>query len=99
MEIIKTIKNNIIEAAISGRLDAYWSEHLSRELSEILRTGADKIYLNAKQINYISSAGVRVLLQYSKKLKELNGEFYISEPSDSVKSILEMTGLTSLILN
>nr|MBP7654165.1 STAS domain-containing protein [Candidatus Dependentiae bacterium] len=99
MEITKNIQNNIIEIMVEGRLDAYWSEHLSRELSEILRTGADKIYLNMSKINYISSAGVRILIQYSKKIKELNGEFSITEPSEPVKSVLEMTGLDSIIFN
>ncbi|MBP7654082.1 STAS domain-containing protein, partial [Candidatus Dependentiae bacterium] len=41
----------------------------------------------------------RILIQYSKKIKELNGEFSITEPSEPVKSVLEMTGLDSIIFN
>lgn len=86
-----------IEVRISGRLDAHWSDQLDRDLAEVVRGGARRIHLDMAEINYISSAGLRVLLKYWKELKTINGAFHVVSPSANVRNILRMAGMRDLI--
>lgn len=81
---------------LKGRIDANWSLRLSESINEVIRGGAYDIILDAAEVDYISSAGVRVLLMSYKELNKLNGSFALYRPCDNVKSIINMMGLSSL---
>jgi anti-anti-sigma factor len=97
MEIIRQRLNDTFELKAKGRLDAYWSGHLSNEIAEVLRAGARSIRLNMKEVDYVSSAGIRVLFQSYKQLHEIRGTFAVSEPSEAVRSVLELAGVGELL--
>lgn len=97
LEIKKEILEHGIELIIFGRIDAYGAEQLSRSINEVIHTGIYNIILNMANVPYISSAGIRILIQTHKKLISLNGSFRLSSISDNIKSILEMVGVESLI--
>jgi anti-anti-sigma factor len=82
---------------LNGRLDAYWSGILAEHLESIVHDGQYSIRLDTSGVNYMSSAGVRVLLNYYKKLKEILGSLIIINPSSQVRSVLEMSGLMMLM--
>ena len=73
MEITKRQIGEVLEIRITGRLDAYWSDHLTNCLSDAIREGAHQISLNMSEVAYMSSAGIRVLLQFYKQLKGIQG--------------------------
>lgn len=81
---------------LKGRLDAYWSAMLSESLDELLKEGLYDIRLDMKGIDYMSSAGIRILLTYYKKLETIRGSLRITNPSDKVKAVIEMAGLRML---
>lgn len=81
----------------AGRLDAYWSAHVGNEISDVLRQGARHIELDLKEVPYISSAGIRVLLQFRKQLKAIEGSFAVVEASDAVKAVLDLAGVAELL--
>ena len=97
MEIDKRRKDGIVELAVSGRLDAYWADHLSRAIDEALREGADHLRLEMSGVSYVSSVGIRVLLRVYKQLQGLGGSFGVSNPSAAVRSVLELAGLEALL--
>jgi anti-anti-sigma factor len=97
MEITRQRLGNTFELKATGRLDAYWAGHLSDEVAEVLREGARSIRLNMKEVEYVSSAGIRVLFQTYKQLKDIHGTFAVSEPSEAVRSVLELAGLAGLL--
>ena len=97
MEITRQRLNDTFELKVQGRLDAYWSGHLSNEIAEVLREGARAIRLNMKEVEYVSSAGIRVLFQSYKQLQEIRGTFAVSEPSEAVRSVLELAGVGELL--
>lgn len=82
---------------LSGRIDAYWSEHLKRSIDEELNAGHYTITVDMSEVFYVGSAGIRVLLASFKKLKSLNGAFSVSAPSAEVRGILKMTGMNDLL--
>ncbi len=98
MEITRQRLDNTFELKARGRLDAYWAGHLGDEVAEVLREGARSIRLNMKAVEYVSSAGIRVLFQAYKQLKDIHGTFSVTEPSEAVQSVLELAGLVELLL-
>ncbi len=97
MEITTQHAGEILEVYVEGRLDAYWADHLSKALEEAVRDGADHIRLNMAGVSFMSSVGIRVLLKVYKQLQRINGSFGVSNPSDAVKTVLELAGLQDLL--
>jgi anti-anti-sigma factor len=97
MEIEKEQKGEALEFKVTGRLDAYWSDHLSAEITSAIRNGAHQIRLDLSGVQYISSAGIRVLLNFYQQLKAIQGLLIVSECSDQAKSVLQMAGLFDLL--
>jgi anti-anti-sigma factor len=85
-----------IEVRISGRLDAANAQALDAELEEIIRSGEHHIRAHMAQVDYMSSAGIRILLKYYQMLRKLDGRFGIIAPSEQVASVVALTGLNDL---
>jgi len=99
MEIVKQRIPQGLELIVKGRLDAYWAEHLSLSLAEVIREGIHHITLNLWEVVYLSSAGIRVLIQVHKQLKGIQGALSVTKPSPQVTSVLSMVGLDKLLLS
>src|SRR5439155_23319853 len=82
-----------------GRLDEYWASHLDSALDETIRAGAHHIRLNLAAVTYLSSAGIRILVAHYKQLQEIQGSFKVTEPSPFVRKILDMTGLSPMLVS
>jgi anti-anti-sigma factor len=98
MEIATTQKGEWFELRLHGRLDGYWADHLNKNIEEAIRAGKHQIELNFSQVDYLSSAGLRVLLRYHKELKAVQGSLRITEPSERAHSILKMAGLAGVMV-
>jgi len=83
---------------IEGRIDGYWSRHLDDSLEESLRAGEYQIRLAMDKVDYLSSMGIRILIKYTKQLKQLNGSFGLIRISENVSHVLEMAGLSSFLV-
>ncbi|MCX6271578.1 MAG: STAS domain-containing protein [Bacteroidetes bacterium] len=97
LEITKKDRDGIQVLEIAGRLDAHWADHLGNVLDQEIMNGNYHLCLDLKDTNYISSAGIRLLVRVVKKMKEINGLFYILEASEIVASTLGMVGMLHLI--
>ena len=97
MEIARKQTAEATVLILAGRLDAHWAEQLDRELAELLQGGARRIDLEMGQVDYISSAGIRILLKYYKQLRAIQGAFRIASPSEQVRSVLRMGGMLELL--
>jgi len=99
MEITREQSGDSLELKIKGRLDGYWADHLSTTLEEVIREGAHQVRLNLAEVSYLSSAGIRVLVMFYKQLKSIQGSFAIASPSESVRKVLELAGLSALLVS
>ncbi len=89
MEItIRTVKD-ITVVDISGSLDTQTSGPASDEMIRIVR-GSNKVLVNLENLEYLSSAGIRVLLRAFKKLNESGGKMKICNATGKVKIVLEI---------
>ena len=98
MEIVKQPLGNRYQLKLKGRLDAYWSEHLSKAIEETIHGGSHEIELDLAGVDYLSSAGIRVLIKFYKQLKAIDGNLRIANPSEAAAAILELAGLSGLLI-
>lgn len=76
----------------SGRLDASWAEHFAATFREHIRQGHHHLLLDASQMSYLSSAGIRALVQITKSVATVKGSFQILHADSFVQQTLTMTG-------
>ncbi len=98
MEITAEISGEAKKIKVKGRLDGYWADHLAKALEEEIHRGAHNLLLDLSEVVFLSSAGIRVLVRYYKQLKEINGFLQVSEASEPVKKVLEISRLTGILL-
>ncbi|MDA3817404.1 MAG: STAS domain-containing protein [Prolixibacteraceae bacterium] len=91
--------NTAIETtlACTGRLDANSAGHLNDYINNLVREGHYGIALNLTGIEYLSSAGIRTLVNQYKNLASVNGVFYIAEMSENVRQVLDMVGMETML--
>ena len=97
MEIVRQQRDSYLELMVEGRLDGYWSQHLAAIVGEVMREGTHAVRLNLSKVDYVSSAGISVLVELYKSFHAVNGSFAIIEPSRPVLRVLEMVGLATLM--
>ena len=94
IEIKRNAAETIIEVA--GRLDTSTAPMLDKAINEDIE-GTKDLILDLKGLDYISSAGLRVLLTAQKKM-ELIGSMKVKNVSAAVMKILEMTGFADILV-
>src|SRR5262245_59109993 len=98
MEITRKANGDVVDVELVGRLDGYWSDHLSSALADIVREGQHHIRLDCAQVSFLSSAGIGVLMTFHKELTRINGSFQVINPSAPVSSILQVTKLDKFLI-
>lgn len=91
MEFKKNVEGTKITYNVSGRLDTNTAPVLNTDLTESLE-GMTELVLDLKDLEYISSAGVRVLLSAYKTMSKRDGMILKNLP-DMVREVLSVTGL------
>ncbi len=99
MQITKIQRGEFVEVRISGRLDGYWADHLTTGLAEVVREGGHQIRVNLSEVSFLSSAGIRVLVQFFKQLRAIDGSLAVCNPSEHVSQVLDLAGLRGLLIS
>lgn len=79
-----------------GRLDSESSELLDSAVARHLDGGALKLAIDFREVDYISSAGLRVVLMAAKRLKAAGGSLVLCSMQPSVRLVFELAGLLPL---
>ena len=98
MEIRKTITGECHELLVVGRIDGAGANALELELLATIRAGANPIYVNLAEATFLCSAGIRVLMQYWRQMKNSQRTLLVTRPTPEVESVLETTGFKNLIV-
>lgn len=96
MEITKTINGNTANIALTGRLDTLTSSDLEAELEGVLDQ-VQFLVFDFKDLEYISSAGLRVLLTAQKSLSKKGGHVTITNCSADVREVFTITGFADIL--
>ncbi len=95
MDIKKTKNDTTLTLAIQGRIDTTTAPQLEAELRSDI-DGVTELYLDFAGVEYISSAGLRVLLS-AQKLMSRQGKMVLSHVNESVMEVFEVTGFSDIL--
>ena len=95
MTINKTANGNELTIALEGRLDTTTAPQLDDELKTAL-DGIAKLEFNFEKLEYISSAGLRVLLS-AQKVMNKQGSMIVKNVSEEISEIFEVTGFVDIL--
>lgn len=97
IEIIEKIEKNIAVFKPVGRLDSNTSPELEKKILDTIERGFTKIIIDFKSLDYISSAGLRVINKTTKQLKNNSGSLVLCSMQDYIKEVFEITGFDSFL--
>ena len=80
-----------------GRLDASSSKEAELALDNAMADGSSKLLIDMSRMDYVSSAGLRILLVAAKKMRQRKGAIAVFGLSDSVKEVFEISGFSAII--
>ena len=95
MTINKLVNGKELIISLAGRLDTTTAPELDEELKESLKEVED-LKLDFANLEYISSAGLRVLLSAQKKMNG-QGKMTVKNVSETVMEIFEITGFSDIL--
>lgn len=95
MTITKNLNGNALEIALEGRLDTMTSPELEAELNNSLGS-AESLTLDFSKLDYISSAGLRVLLS-AHKVMLTKGGMKVKNVNEIVREVFDVTGFADIL--
>jgi anti-sigma B factor antagonist len=81
-------------AKVSGRVDSATAPELEKALLGLLDAERSQIVVDLQETDYMSSAGLRVLVAMHKAAKKNGGGLCLAQPSARVQEVLDLAGLT-----
>lgn len=97
VEIKQEEKDGVCILQLKGRLDAITSPGVERKVFEIIEKGQNKLLLDFSHVDYLSSAGMRVLLSILKKLRSAGGKLIVCSVTLNVMDVLKMSGFDRVL--
>ncbi len=95
--IKEEIKGDVLILHLTGRLDAVSAPGAEHTVFEFINKGHKKLIFDFFAVDYLSSAGMRMLLSVTKKLKTLPGKLVICQLSTNVMDVLKMSGFDHVL--
>ena len=95
MTVEKTLNGAELTVKVAGRLDTTTAPELEKELTESI-AAAKTLMLDFAELEYLSSAGLRVILQ-AQKIMNRQGELIVRNVNETIMEIFEVTGFVDLL--
>jgi anti-sigma B factor antagonist len=95
MTVTKTLEDKILNVKVEGRLDTATAPELEKELDEVLGE-AEELVFDFEGLEYMSSAGLRILLATQKKMSAKGG-MKVTNVNDVISEIFEITGFSDIL--
>lgn len=96
MTINKKLDGSVLTMELVGRLNTSTAPELDAEIKNSVE-GVSELIMDLKELEYISSAGLRVILSGSKLMTKKQGQFSVTNVRDTVKEVFEVTGFDSIL--
>ena len=93
MQVEKKLEGSKLTLFVSGRLDTNTSPVLD---AEVKLDGVDEVVFDLSGLEYLSSAGLRVLLGAKKTMMASGGKMTVTNPNATVKAVFDITGCSSI---
>ena len=97
MEITTRAQRDVTIVGLAGHLDSNTSPQAQQALDAILAGGGRKVVIDFTALDYISSAGLRVLLGTAKRLKQEGGALRLFGLNETVQEVFEISGFATIL--
>ncbi len=97
MDISKSVENNVLTFKISGRLDTVTAPSLEAAVKEAVTPETSGMVFDMNDLEYTSSAGLRVILMSHKLMSKTAEGFKLINVSADVREVLDMTGFLDIL--
>jgi anti-sigma B factor antagonist len=97
VEIIEEVHNDINIYRLIGRLDSNTSQMLEEKVFQAIFDGSKKIIVDFENLDYISSAGLRVVLKANKALLREDGRVILCSMQNYIREIFKTTGIDNFV--
>ena len=96
MTIEQKKNGTTVELAVEGRLDTMTAPQMEATLKQVM-DDAEEVLIRFDKLDYLSSAGLRVLLSAHKVMTKKGGKLTISGVNDTVKEVFDVTGFSDIL--
>jgi len=96
MDIRHIKKDDILVFTVDGRIDSGTAGTLEKELLTFIEAGEKNLLLDFSKMDYISSAGLRVLLMAAKRTGKLGGKTVLCTLCPNVREVFDISGFTGI---
>ena len=97
MEITEEQRADIVILRVIGRLDASTSKELENRISSLIASSQGKMVIDLSELDYISSAGLRVFLLALKRMDAVKGKMILCSLRNAVKEVFDIAGFSSFL--
>lgn len=97
MEVTLKDINEVSVLLFEGNLDTNTAPQAQEQIDQVIDGGSAKVLINFESLNYISSAGLRVLLTTAKKLKAASGDLKICCLNETVREVFDISGFSTIL--
>jgi anti-anti-sigma factor len=96
VEIETQEHKRVVVITVEGRIDSATAADFEDALNDFTEQGKNNIVLDLSEVDFISSAGLRVLVTTRKAVKSAGGDIVLASSSEQVQETLEIAGLDVL---
>ena len=96
MNVTERNEGNVVVLRLRGRLDGNTAKDFEDKLVAAIEKGEHQVTLDLSDLDYISSAGLRVMLIGAKRIKATGGKFVLSSMHANVKEVFDISGFTGI---
>jgi anti-anti-sigma factor len=96
MDIHQTTRDGVTVLAPSGRIDTTTSGRVEESVRRMVDEGVRELVIDFSNVEYISSAGLRVLLVLAKRMRDLQGRLVLCGMPESVRQVFRLAGFMPL---
>jgi anti-sigma B factor antagonist len=96
MKIERKTAGNVTILAFTGEFDAFNLPQISEKIDALIQTGCTRLAFNLHLLKFINSSALGYLIKTARRLKELDGELVLSEPSKFFQTTIKTLGIDQI---
>lgn len=97
MSMLSSKSAGVLILMLNGRLDTNSAPEADRQIGDAIDQGETRVLVDFSKTDYISSAGLRILLKATKRLKQAGGAFALCNANEQIHEVLEMSGFVTIM--
>ncbi|MFC1896576.1 STAS domain-containing protein [Thermodesulfobacteriota bacterium] len=97
MEVIEKRENDVCVLQVMGRLDSNTSPDFEKKVFEAIESGVTRLVVDCEGLEFVASAGFRVILRATRRLKKTEGMIVFCCIREYIREVFEMAGFDSFL--